>query len=173
MDENSEPRTFWGLSGRTRITEIELCAGLGAAALVRRAPAGSYGLTDLFDEESWMLLLAEGSGVHILNGTISGAAGALVARGVDMPRLGLPGPETSAIVANEDLVLAREWLVSATAPRGSTERFQDAGITVAARGWMHDSLRITSLILAVLSVAVCAAREARPPADRRRTRVSS
>lgn len=135
--------------------DLELSAGLTAARIVRSAPGGTYGLLDFFDHDTWISLLAEGHGVDVLNGTILGAAGAVAARGLGPLDLDIPLDAEPSAISSEDLLIARRWLAMAIGTSsGAAALPREPAIMLAARGWSGNSLRITSLILAVLCLSV-------------------
>ncbi|MBT2484483.1 MULTISPECIES: hypothetical protein [unclassified Microbacterium] len=135
--------------------DLELSAGLTAARIVRSAPGGTYGLLDFFDKDTWISLLGEGHGVDVLNGTILGAAGAVAARGLTEFDLDFPLEASLTAISQDDLRIARRWLATALATSsGTTAHSREPAILLAARGWTGNSLRITSLVLAVVCLAV-------------------
>lgn len=143
-----------------RAKDLELSAGLTAARIVRSAPGGTYGLLDFFDNDTWISLLAEGHGVDVLNGTILGAAGAVAARGLTPLDLDFPFETSPMAISQDDLLIARRWLAAALDSPSGAALPREPAIMLAARGWSGNSLRITSLVLAVLCLAVHAVSQA-------------
>lgn len=142
-----------------------------AMRIVRDAPASDYGLTDLFTYDDWIYLLRKGLGSAALSGTICGAVTALHARGVTAMDVSLARADERIPVGEAELFFARVWLSNGLRTSGfSRADARDVTISVIARGWASNALKLTSVILGVLALAISAASRAAiyapPPSGR-------
>jgi len=131
----------------------------------RRAVATSgggntYGLLDVASEDAWYSLMGSGVGALAIAATLDGATKGLRERGSTAADV-LDYPDDvlrAGAVTEEDVNLARGWVADVLGQDLDTDASQRlVTAALAARGWQADSTRITSLVLAVVSVSAHAA----------------
>lgn len=125
-----------------------------------------FSLQDIAPFDTWATLIRSESSHYLVAGAFSGALDALrtlVALPLDVERC--PVTPLGGATTTRDMALARSWLVeglkSAKNPHGEMTKVAYA---LAARGWLNDATRITSLILAIYSIARCAGTHTRAQA---------
>lgn len=128
-------------------------AALDAVTAGKTGPG--YGLEDVAPEGDWPAIISSGMAWLVISGTIDGtlkamrASGATAADVLDYPN----NPNLTALVTPQDVNIARAWLAGAL-----TQNLDEDAINLAVRNtlskfsWDRDAARITSLMLAVVSI---------------------
>ena len=144
----------------THILDLsELYPKLRDAAHAAVASGGDFGLTDIMDEEAWLITLTTGFGDVLVLAVVEGAGTALQQMGrtsADLPAASMIDTQGLGSTA-ADLDLARGWLgsyLTGTAPEQVQGAISDV---VDDRGWRVEPGRLSSLLLAVLLVGGVAA----------------
>ncbi|KQQ65330.1 hypothetical protein [Microbacterium sp. Leaf320] len=114
-----------------------------------------FGLTDLLLEEEWHRVIELRLGATVIAAIASGAAAGLrhqAIRSLD-PRAADPtSPGMTA--SEEDYILARAWLMTALRGHTDDELIQNVRGKLRDRHWTTRPERITTLSLALLSIAI-------------------
>lgn len=125
--------------------------------------AGSFGLQDIATIDVWSSVLSEGYGTVFVGGALQGAMSGLRRLGAlpfDVERCSLD-PRGGAVTKAE-MALAREWIASGLRAGSSAEEQRAVVISaLAARGWLSNAVKVTSLVLALYFTASQAAERAK------------
>jgi hypothetical protein len=125
--------------------------------------AVSFSLHDIAPIETWTAHLRGETSHFLVGGALSGALAALRAvAALPLDVACCPDAPPGGAVNASDMQLARSWLSDGLRREANLPAEQTTVTDVlAARGWLNHSIRLTSLILAVYSVASFAVRVAR------------
>lgn len=137
----------------------ELYPRLRDAAHAAVASGGDFGLTDVMDEDAWLITLTSGIGDVLVLAVIEGAGTALQQMGrtsADLPATSMVNTQGLGSTA-ADLDLARDWLGSYLTGTAPDQVQSTISGVVDAQGWRVDPGRLSSLIVAALLVGGVAA----------------
>lgn len=125
--------------------------------------ARSFSLQDIAPLDTWAALLRGETSQYLVGGALSGALDALrTIDAIPMDAEGCSIVPPGGAITQTDMTMARQWLSDGLRGQGDLLGEQTVVTnTLAARGWLNHSVRITSLILAIYCVASESADRAR------------
>lgn len=123
----------------------------------------SFSLLDIAPTRAWLTALRGDANQFLVGSALDGALSALRVLGtlpIDAEGCSITPP--NGAVTTAEMSLARTWIATALRTQPAPTILQSAvTTTLAARGWLNNSIRITSLILAIYAVASRAGEKSR------------